>query len=204
MTVSSKSGRQTVRALAVLASAGAIGLALAGCTPDEPTTTEKGTTPAVITGNPAPSVGIDDADGIPPTGQGEVAVAAVKTVAGKQIGEVTFTTGGDKVSVAVKIDSGSGLTAGQHGIHVHTGTSCTAADEFASAGGHLQVDGHTGQPESGDLGTITVSSDGAVTTTITTTTFTVAQADGHALVIHDTGADAERRVACGVVETEHS
>ncbi|WLP92361.1 superoxide dismutase family protein [Gordonia sp. NB41Y] len=202
MTVSSKSGRQTMRALAVLASAGAIGLALAGCTPDEPTTTEKGTTPAVITGNPAPTAGLDVADGIGESGHGETAAATLKTTSGKEIGEATFSPTGESLAVVVKINSGSGLAEGLHGMHIHTGTTCNPADDFASAGGHLQVDGHTGTPESGDLVSMSILADGSGATTTSTSSVTLAQVTGHTLIIHDAAPDTEARVACGVIEAE--
>lgn len=183
MTVSSKPGAATKRALAVLASAGAIGLVLAGCTPDEPTTTEKGTTPAVVTGNQAPQVGLDDADAIPATG-GEKAVAKLINTSGTEIGEAVFAPSGSSLKVSVTVNANSTLPAGFHGMHIHSGSACDAPGGFTSAGGHLQVDGRTSHPSSGDLVSINILSDGTGTTVTTTDSVKLTDIGGKTLIIH--------------------
>lgn len=202
MTVSSKSGPAFRRTVAVLASAGALGLALAACTPDEPTTTEKGTTPPVQTGNPAPRVGLVNADDIPATGS-EKAVAALIDTSGKDVGEAVFRPNGSSLSVLVNIREGSGIAAGVHGMHIHSGTTCVAADNFASAGGHLQVDGHTGDPASGDLVSINVLPNGSGSTLTSTSSVDLQQVEGKTIVIHQNAAgtpgDDAARLACGVI-----
>ncbi|MEP9391820.1 superoxide dismutase family protein [Gordonia sp. VNQ95] len=225
MTVSSKSGSASLRALAVLASAGAVGLALAGCTPDEPTTTEKGTTPAVQTGNPAPVVGLVDADDIP-SSSGEKGSATIKDTSGKDIGTATFSPQGSSLAVLVKVNAGSGLPAGFHAMHIHSGSTCNTADKFDSAGGHLQVGGNTGHPASGDLVSINVLPDGSGTTLTSTDAVDLEQVTGKTIIIHENAdnfanipdryqangqpgpdettmstGDGGARLACGVIET---
>src|ERR1700712_1823183 len=75
---------------------------------------------------------------------GSVALAAtVKPVvvnmndaSGTNVGTVTFTEHGKTVDVRVVL---TGLPVGQHGLHVHAGSACTAPD-FTSAMGHLNPD----------------------------------------------------------------
>lgn len=226
MTVSSKPRSATVRTLAIVASASAVGLALAACTPDEPTTTEKGTTPAVQTGNQAPQAGLVDADGIKATGE-EKGVAALINTSGKSVGEAVFRPSGSSLAVVVNVPAGSGLSSGFHAMHIHSGSTCETSDKFDSAGGHLQVDGHTGHPSSGDLVSINILPDGSGTTVTSTAAVDLEQVAGKTIVIHQnadnfanipdryqsggqSGPDEETmntgdggsRLACGVIEVE--
>ncbi|MGC4933367.1 superoxide dismutase family protein [Gordonia sp. DT30] len=184
MTVNSKSGSQTFRALAVLASAGAVGLALAACTPNEPTTTDKGTTPAVQTGNQAPQGGLVDADNIPASSS-ENGTATLIGTDGKQIGEAVFKPSGSALGVTVTVKAGSGIPAGFHAMHIHAGSACNTGDKFVSAGAHLQVDGHTGHPSSGDLISINILPDGSGTTTTSTAAVKLAQVSDKTIIIHE-------------------
>lgn len=219
MTGSRKPGTTTLRTLAVLASAGAIGLALAGCSVDESSTSAPGTTPSVVTGNQAPRGEVDDADQIPKSGA-ETAVANLVDTKGNTVGEATFTPSGSSVKVDVRVTKG--LPAGFHGMHIHENGVCTAGGDqpFSSAGGHLQVDGNTSHPSSGDLVSINILADGTGETITSTDAVTLEQITGKAIVIHEkpdnfgnipnryapapdaetlkTG-DAGSRIACGVI-----
>ncbi|GAA1482200.1 superoxide dismutase family protein [Gordonia sinesedis] len=228
MTASSPTRTTTLRSVAALSAAGALGVALVGCSPNEPVSNTPGTTPSVITGNQVPpgSVVADDGSPASPTGQ---AVAEIVDAQNQKVGEATFSPGGSSVRVSVKLDRG--LPAGFHAMHIHQNGVCeTAGDQsFTSAGGHLQVDGNTGHPSSGDLVSINVLRDGTAETVTTTDSVTLNQIVGKALVIHQNpdnfanipdryqsqgrpGPDSETmstgdggsRLACGVIKLPES
>lgn len=78
-------------------------------------------------------------------------------------GEVTFTEDDDEVSMVAVL---SGLTEGEHAIHIHQTADCTAADG-SSAGGHWnptnEPHGKWGASEGyhkGDIGNFTADADG--------------------------------------------
>ncbi|GAC70047.1 superoxide dismutase family protein [Gordonia soli] len=225
MTVSSKSILATVvrgrrgRTLAAVASIGAIGGALVGCTPDEPPTDAPGTTPSVVTGNQAPPGEVDPADGIGDSPK-ENATANLIDSKGQPVGVAEFVPSGSSVKVTVKVQKG--LPAGFHGMHLHQRGECqTGSEAFTSAGGHLQVGGRTTHPASGDLVSINVLPDGSGETVTTTDAVTLEQIVGKSIIIHEkpdnfgniptryapqpdeqtlmTG-DAGSRIACGVIE----
>jgi Cu-Zn family superoxide dismutase len=111
----------------------------------------------------------------------------------------------------------SGLTPGQHGIHVHAVGDCSAPDA-ESAGGHfnptsLRHGGPKGREHhAGDLGNIEANASGVAKVNITGADLSLA-ADrpdgirGRALVIHaqpddektDPSGNSGARVACGVI-----
>ena len=79
---------------------------------------------------------------------------------------------------------------------------------FLSAGGHFQAPGHTGKPESGDLTSLEVRSDGSAYLVTTTDAFNrdmLLAGNKTALMLHgpDNGdmAASMDRVACGVIGT---
>ncbi len=195
MSARNLTGISTTRVLAVVAAAGAAGAVLAGCSPDEHPSDVPGTRPAVITGDqvkPGDEVnaGVQRSDS-------DKATVTLVDLKGGNIGSATFTTDGSAVSVQLRV---SGVEAGSHGIHIHSVGKCEASNTFASAGDHLQVDGHTGKPESGDLGTVTVLKNGTGTVDTTTDAFTINQIRGKALVLHKVGdTDGTQREACGVI-----
>ncbi|MCF8603148.1 superoxide dismutase family protein [Gordonia sp. HY442] len=188
-------GTSTTRVLAVLAAAGAAGAVLAGCTPDQYPTDEKGTTPPVITGDQARPG--DEVNAGTTSGGVEELTVTVRNTGGASVGTATFKTEGEAVNVNLRV---TGMEPGSHGVHIHSVGKCEASNGFASAGDHLQVDGHTGKPESGDLASVTVLQNGTGTVTSTTDAFKLDQIQGKALVVHEVGdTDGSHRLACGVI-----
>ncbi|MFC3242028.1 superoxide dismutase family protein [Gordonia humi] len=117
--------------------------------------------------------------------------------AGSSVGFATFTEADDAVTVSLRV---SGMDAGSHGVHIHEVGKCEASTGFATAGGHLQVDGHTGKPESGDLTSVTVLENGTGQVTSRTDAFKLEQIRGRALIVHEVGdTDGTQRLACGVI-----
>ncbi|WP_414651758.1 superoxide dismutase family protein [Gordonia sp. UBA5067] len=178
------------RPVAVVAAAAALGLALAGCSNSEEPSNVKGTNPTVVTGDQgAPGGVIEPGHGSEQNeSQSDQATAKLIDAKRQQIGTAVFTKSGKGVKVFVNV--ARGLTPGFHGMHIHSNGVCNpdGAEPFASAGGHLQVDGHTGHPSSGDLVSIYIDDSGAGTTTTSSEAVTLAQITGKALVIH-AGAD---------------
>lgn len=144
--------------------------------------------------------------------------------AGAATGTADFTETNNTVAVSISI---TGATPGQHGMHIHDGTSCAnsadpdaGAAGFASAAGlHWNpLDAGHGLPTSatrhpGDLGNITIDGTGAGTLTLNMTGYNVKpggdqlSALGHALVFHQgtddgttppTGASGSR-AGCGLI-----
>lgn len=204
---------------------------LAACSSSQESSDVEGTTPPVWTGAPAPAgTGAEQGHGAG-SGGAPGATAELKNAAGSSVGTATFTEEGDHLVVAVEA---RGLQPGFHGMHLHQIGKCEAnsvaptggpAGDFLSAGGHLQVGGSTGHPASGDLTSLQVRSDGSAELTTTTSSVSLADIEGKALIIHsgadnfgnipdryqrEGGAgpdattlatgDAGGRVACGVVQ----
>ncbi|WOC12683.1 superoxide dismutase family protein [Gordonia sp. MP11Mi] len=188
-------GISTTRVLAVLAAAGVAGAALAGCTPDQYPTDEKGTTPSVITGDQAQPG--DEIKAGTTSGGAEELTVTLRNTDGTSVGFATFSAEGDAVTVNLRV---TGMDTGSHGVHIHSGSKCEASNGFASAGDHLQVNGHTGKPESGDLTSVTVLQNGTGTVTSSTDAFKLDQIRGRALIVHEVGdTDGSHRLACGVI-----
>ena len=160
----------------------------------------------------------------------------LKTADGTTVANATFDFADGYATVTVETVAGGMLSPGFHGLHIHGIGKCEAnsvapkggaVGDFNSAGGHLQVPGHTGHPASGDLTSLEVRSDGSAKLLTTTDAFTKADLtgpEGAALMIHagadnfanipprysengTPGPDAEtmatgdagKRVACGVI-----
>lgn len=144
--------------------------------------------------------------------------AVLIDAAGDSVGSVRLTeTPHYGVHFEVRV---SGLSPGEHALHVHETGACEAPG-FQSAGGHYAPRGHAHGilhhegKHAGDLLNLHVPSDGSATSERLAPDLTLAQGaasslfdeDGSALVIHQ-GADDYRsqpsgaagdRVACGVV-----
>jgi len=142
--------------------------------------------------------------------------ASAADPSGPSIGWVKLTedrSGIVHVNVNVKVE---GLTAGLHGIHIHTTGACTPT--FAAAGGHYNpapahehgLDNPSG-PHAGDLPNLVVDVDGHGTLNARTDRVTIAEllaGDGSAFIIHANPDDqvtnvgnggSGARIACAVV-----
>lgn len=131
-------------------------------------------------------------------------------------GNVVFENNGESVSMLLTV---SGLEPGEHAIHLHEKSDCSAEDG-TSTGGHWNP---TGQPHGkwgaaegyhkGDIGNFTANEDGKATFTFTTDEWCIGCGDetkdilGKAIIIHQgtddfitqpTGA-AGGRISCGGV-----
>ncbi len=138
---------------------------------------------------------------------------------GQSVGSATFAERSDGgVSVSITITK---LPSGQHGWHIHTTGKCDGPD-FASAGGHFnpETKQHGAQnpqgPHAGDLGNLTVGSDGKAKVEFVAKAVTLQEGrpsslfktDGTALVIHanaddektDPAGNSGARIACGVIK----
>lgn len=212
---------------------------LAACSPNEPASDTPGTTPAIWTGSPAPSGAASEPGG---SGGSESLVARLTTPDGGQVGTATFefsqAGGKEFATVTVQTTSTGILTPGFHGLHVHSVGKCEADSvapsggapgNFLSAGAHFQAPGHNEHPQSGDLTSLQVRSDGSGLLVTTTDSFTKAEllaGEGTAIIVHAdddnfanipadrytqvngtpgpdqttlTTGDAGKRVACGVI-----
>jgi Cu-Zn family superoxide dismutase len=145
----------------------------------------------------------------------ETAGAELVGADGASMGTVEMRQGPTGVLISIEA---SGLTPGEHGLHIHQTGECQGPD-FKSAGEHYAPGGSAhgymseGGPHAGDLPNITAGEDGTARVDHFTTlislaedaTNTVFDADGSAVIIHenpDDYADADAaggRIACGVI-----
>lgn len=221
--------RKSWRVVTPLVAIAALGLT--ACSNNEEPSDVPGTTPPVWTGSAAPT-GDHAESGSAHASATEAGTVEVqlKDAKGADAGTASFSEGDGYVQVTV---NAKGLTPGFHGLHVHSVGKCETNSvaptggepgNFLSAGGHLQVEGNTGHPASGDLTSLEVREDGKGYLVTTTSSFTLADlkngGKGTALMIH-AGADnfanvptryapapdqetlatgdAGARVACGVI-----
>ena len=169
---------------------------------------------------------------------GETLKADLKLPDGTTVATADIAFSGGFATVTVQTTGRNQLTPGFHGMHIHSVGKCEANSvaptggapaNFNSAGGHLQVPGHSGHPASGDLASLQVREDGSAKLMTTTDAFTAEEllgGAGTAIIIHEkadnfanipperyqqvNGApppdqttlatgDAGARVACGVI-----
>ncbi len=218
-------------------------LVLSACaSPDQPSSSP-GTTPSVWTGSPAPSAqpgGQEGGHGGGQEGQasGETLKADLKSPNGTTVAKAEIAFSGNYATITVESAEPGALAPGFHGLHIHSVGKCEANSvapaggapgDFNSAGGHLQVAGHSGHPMSGDLTSLQVREDGSAMLVTTTDAFTAEDLTGEAgtaIIIHEkadnfanipperynqpngtpgpdqmtmTTGDAGKRVACGVI-----
>lgn len=139
------------------------------------------------------------------------ATAMLKTAEGKDAGSVTATQEDGGIRLAI---NAIGMSAGEHGIHVHMTGKCEGP-KFESAGGHWNPMGAKhglSNPQgqhSGDMPNLVVASDGSGKMDYLLSEAQLDQMlddDGAALVIHakaddqktDPSGDSGDRLACGV------
>lgn len=153
----------------------------------------------------------------PPTAN--VAHAVLEELDGSGVsGTATFREADGATAIRIAL---SGLTPGEHGFHVHEGTSCgpdSTGTPGGAAGGHFNplVSEHgppTAAPtnrHAGDLGNVLANAEGIAAGTVVDSVLTLSgptSAIGHAVVVHagaddlasQPSGDAGARVACGVV-----
>ncbi|WP_197377058.1 superoxide dismutase[Cu-Zn] [Mycolicibacterium baixiangningiae] len=177
-------------------------LALSACTPNEPVSSEPGTTPPVWTGSPSPSAapGEGEEGGSGSEGHsegGQKLVAELKSPDGTTVANAEFDFSGGYATVTVQTVASGQLEPGFHGMHVHQVGKCEpnsvapsggAPGNFNSAGGHFQAEGNTGHPASGDLTSLQVREDGSAMVVTTTDAFTaedLTSGQGTAIMIHE-------------------
>ena len=124
----------------------------------------------------------------PPTTWAQANPSAInvvlKTSDGRPVANASIDFSDGYATVTVETTGGI-LSPGSHGMHIHSVGQCEG--DFTSAGGHLQVAGHTGHPSSGDLTPLNVRGDGNGKVVATTDAFTEAALKGpggSALIIH--------------------
>jgi superoxide dismutase, Cu-Zn family len=150
----------------------------------------------------------------------KVTINAISTDGvGKSIGTITLKETKDGVTIEPKL---KGLVAGEHGFHIHENASCDPADKEGkktagqAAGGHFDPaatkahKGPEGGGHKGDLPKLVVSDKGEAKDKLEAKGLTLADFQGHALMIHEGGdnySDTPKplggggaRVACGVVK----
>jgi Cu-Zn family superoxide dismutase len=212
---------------------------LSACSNPEEASSTPGTTPSVWTGSPSPSAAPGEGEGHGGgEGGGEELQADLKTADGTSVATAKIQFSGGYATVTVQTTASGQLTPGFHGMHIHQVGKCEANSvaptggapgNFNSAGGHLQVRGHTGHPASGDLTSLQVREDGSAMVVTTTNAFTaedLTSGQKTAIIIHEKAdnfanippekyqqvngtpgpdqqtlatGDAGGRVACGVI-----
>jgi superoxide dismutase, Cu-Zn family len=145
------------------------------------------------------------------------ATASLVDSAGARVGLATFSDSGGSSRVAVSV---TGLTPGEHGMHIHETGACTPPD-FKSAGNHfnpaakkhglLNPEG----PHAGDLPNLLVEEDGSADTMLTLDRSLLTEAstsmlgtEQRSFVIHadpddqksDPSGNSGARVVCGVIQ----
>jgi len=145
--------------------------------------------------------------------------ADIMNVPGMKIGTAKITATKEGVKVAVNVEQ---LSAGEHGIHIHTVGKCEGP-AFTSAGGHFNpTNAHHGinnaqdpHPHLGDMTNLVVGKDGKAKATFTLKGVTLGDGanslfheGGTAIVIHakaddlmsDPSGNSGDRIACGVIQ----
>ncbi|HXA76940.1 MAG TPA: superoxide dismutase family protein [Candidatus Acidoferrales bacterium] len=145
--------------------------------------------------------------------------ADIMNAQGAKIGTAKLKTVRGGVQISVKVD---GLTAGDHGIHIHAVGKCEGP-AFTTAGGHFNpTSAHHGvnntmdpHPHAGDLPNLTVAANGKGSASVLAKGVTLGDGinslfhdGGTSLVIHakaddlmsDPSGNSGDRIACGVIQ----
>ncbi|MCG7608403.1 MULTISPECIES: superoxide dismutase[Cu-Zn] [Mycobacterium] len=176
-------------------------VALSACSPPgEVPSDTPGTTPAIWTGSPSPSAAPGEhgeGHGAQGTSGGETLTAELKTADGTSVATADLQFADGFATVTVETTAPGKLAPGFHGLHIHSVGKCEANSvaptggapgDFNSAGGHLQVSGHSGHPSSGDLSSLQIRADGSGKLVTTTDAFTAEDLLGGAktaIIIHE-------------------
>jgi superoxide dismutase, Cu-Zn family len=149
----------------------------------------------------------------------KAASAKIMNAQGMQIGTAKLKAVKDGVQISANV---TGLSAGEHGIHIHTVGKCEGPD-FKTAGGHFNpTSAHHGMnntmdphPHAGDLPNLTVDAKGKGSISFLDKGVNLSDGanslfhdGGTSLVIHakaddlmsDPSGNSGDRVACGVIE----
>ena len=158
----------------------------------------------------------DDEPAANQAGTDAPSAAALTAPGGAEVGRVTLSEDGK--GVTIKVDA-SGLTPGDHGLHLHTVGRCDGP-KFDSAGPHWNPTGKQhgrDNPQGahlGDLANLIVGADGRGSATITVEGSTLKGAehplidlDGAALIVHakaddyktDPSGASGDRIACAIL-----
>ena len=137
------------------------------------------------------------------------ASAKMYDVSGSLIGIATFHQINDGVLINVAV---RGLSAGQHGMHIHAVGACSP--DFGAASSHFNPTNAIHPHHAGDLGNITANRAGIAVISLYTRNVTLSagmlsldDADGSTLIVHEGPDDLHThptgnsggRVACGVI-----
>ena len=192
--------------LALLASV----LALQACSKEK--AAESDSTAAATPAATTPAAPGARADSTP---SAATATAPMKNAAGRDLGTLTLTDTPQGIMVMGNL---TGLTPGEHGVHIHTVGQCQPP--FTSAGAHWNPTNrqhgslNPQGPHLGDMPNITVAADSSASVHLTTATGgtlhganLVMDVDGASVVVHtkaddlrtDPSGNSGDRVACGVV-----
>ncbi|MBC8041822.1 MAG: superoxide dismutase family protein [Rhizobacter sp.] len=153
-----------------------------------------------------------------PNEQRRVAIATIAGKSGtKTSGRATFTEANGKVTMLLEVENAS---PGAHAVHLHEKGDCS--DDSAKAAGdhwnpttmqHGKMD--NGMSHSGDIGNITIGSDGKGRIEMTTDLWSVSSDAkkgiiGHSIIVHlkaddfvsQPSGNAGGRIGCGVITYE--
>ena len=153
----------------------------------------------------------------------ESATVTVHRVSSEGVGEELGTIRLSDAQAGVLISPHlRGLSAGEHGFHIHENPSCAPAEKEGkltaaqAAGGHFDPEktgrheGPSGHGHQGDLMVLKVQADGTASEPMTVPHRTVAQFKNRSIMIHEGGdnySDSPKplggggsRIACGVIE----
>jgi Cu-Zn family superoxide dismutase len=136
---------------------------------------------------------------------------------GEKIGTITFKD--TKKGLSVDTDM-KGLSAGEHGFHIHENPSCDSAEKDGklsaaeAAGSHFDPEhtskhlGPKGKGHLGDLPKLIVDKSGKTQVKGTAARLKISDIEGHSIVIHEHGDNYSdhptlggggARIACGVI-----